>query len=245
MASYGRKSDMTFALCYGFLPPVTKERMAYSAIPLFPPALELDPDGEIKLDLLLKDNCEPLINAVQAAVVAETKGGTIKKEGLPILYDHVPHTPKEVRYRPCLEIATKIGTRNDPDMKLDHRATIEGNLPVFRAAASALAQIQDNHRKKIQSPIKLKQMVMAAGSKDPETDWNERALKLMYEGITTRLAELREEGITMEEWLAQRSVHYIEERELRGDFARTIRDTEVKVLESLKEAIIDMNVMTT
>ena len=205
--------------------------------------MELSPQSDAKLDLRILTNYGPLLKALEAAVEKATKKKSVtnKKSSIAIVetacYSYLSAPKQLARYRPLHEVVTRIGPLDNANIKMHHRATIEAVLPAFRAAASAIAQLQYNHQNNIQSPIKLKQMVMAASAKDPNTDWNEKARNLMRDGIHDRLHELREAEKDADAWLKKVSAHYIEERKIRGEFAKEIRDSEIMVLESLEIAI--------
>eukprot|EP00956_Cyclotella_meneghiniana_P031997 scaffold86013_cov61-Cyclotella_meneghiniana.AAC.1 len=109
----------------------------------------------------------------------------------------------------------------------------------LRLRLGSVTILQYNHQNQIKSPIKLKKIVLAASLKDTETDWNREALDLMHSGIDDRLTRLRDAEKAASEWIESISMHYIEEREIRYQFANEIRGSEIKVLESLNAAIKD------
>ena len=242
LTSYGLKPCWIFALSYGFLPPITKERYAYSGIPLFPELLDLAPDSDAKLDLRLPENHTPLIKAIRAAFEAIDKHKPQhERTRFGVQSAALPSSPrsKTRRYHPLIEVETRIGHDSNANLTKYHKASVQTLLPIFRAAASVISQLQYNHQNQIKSPIKLKKIVLAASLKDTETDWNREALDLMHSGIDDRLTRLRDAEKAASEWIESISMHYIEEREIRYQFANEIRGSEIKVLESLNAAIKD------
>ena len=242
LTSYGKKPCWIFALSYGFLPPITRERYAYSGIPLFPDLLDLAPDSDAKLDLRQPENHAPLIKAIRAAIEAIDKHKPQRERTKSrFQFFALPTSTRRERgrFRPLIEVETRIGIESNANITKYHKASVQTLLPIFRAAASVISQLQYNHQNQIKSPIKLKKIVLAAGLKDTETDWNKEALNLMHSGINDRLTSLQDAEKEASEWIESISMHYIEERDIRYQFANDIRDSEVKVLESLNAAIKD------
>ena len=103
------------------------------------------------------------------------------------------------RRQPCVIVGTKIqapdSSTTETINKRHHQNAIQNILPAFRAAASALHQLRQNHNQSgddAASPIQASQMAIAAASLDQSKNWDEPATELMKEGIQDRIRTLLE-----------------------------------------------------
>ena len=232
--SYGHfRADWKFALKYGFVPSLNQTRQAFSAIPIFPMQLELDPTTGTTYDLRRRDNVRPLIKAMTTAYDAAMKGKPANEILTPEFHYLRFSNEKSLRWWPMIEVPTRISPEmNDTNLR-SHKASVYAILPFFRAAASISSQLQYNYQNNVKAPLSLKRMVAAVNLKDTETDWNKKGLQLMCDQIDHRLDVLRESERVAKDWFERVNVHYNEEREIRYNLAKDLRDSEMKVLEAL------------
>jgi len=226
---------------------------------------------EDKVDLLLETNYGPLVQAVLAAVNAaneikarqQSDTEAIEDENqsddrpnqlnrLEVVSLFVPASePSEYPFplrRPCVVVGTKIHvSSSDTSNHHHHRTAIESILPAYRAAASAISQLRDNHEKSDASPIEASQMAMAAASLDKDVDWDTPALELINEGINDRIQTLVSDGKATNTWLAKQNDasgmndHVAKEhRQLRADMAKDVRHSELMVLQTLQKTATEM-----
>jgi hypothetical protein len=150
--------------------------------------------------------------------------------------------------RPCVVVGTKIHvSSSDTSNDHHHRTAIESILPAYRAAASAISQLRNNHQKSDASPIEASQMAMAAASLDKDTDWDTTALELINEGIDDRIQTLVTDGKAADTWLAKQNDASgmsdqvaKEHRQLRTDMAKDVRYSELMVLQTLQKTATQM-----
>lgn len=234
-------------------------------------------NDETTLDLLLEVNYGPLVKAVIAAVDAANEirakqqiedatgadDGTVdvsdndrpkqlNRLELLSLFRPPPNSSEEEdfpRRQPCAVVGTKIqSSLCETDNQNHHRHAIESVLPAFRAAASAISQLRDNHQSLNDnaSPIQASQMAMAAASLDKSTDWDEPALKLIEEGINDRIQTLVDDRKAAKLWLAQQNNANMgsedqsrEHRQYRAGVANDVREAELLVLRTLQKTAIE------
>jgi len=166
------------------------------------------------------------------------------------------------RRQPCVVVGTKIQSSDcDTDNAHHHRRAIEAVLPAYRAAASAISQLRDNHQKissssssnnddddRSPSPIEASRMAMAAASLDKDADWDTLALKLMQDGMKDRCRTLVKDGKVAESWVARRNdaensmddPQGREHRQFRAGMARDAREAELNVLRVLQTTAHEM-----
>jgi len=226
-----------------------------------------------KVDLLLETNYGPLVQAVLAAVNAanEIKARQQQQSTTDAIEDDnqsgdrpdqlnrlevvslfVPaieqsEYPFPLR-QPCVVVGTKIHvSSSDTSNDHHHRTAIESILPAFRAAASAISQLRNNHQKSDTTPIEASQMAMAAASLDKDVDWDTPALELINEGINDRIQTLVTDGKAANTWLAKQNdasgmndLVAKERRQLRADMAKDVRHSELMVLQTLKKTATRM-----
>ena len=232
--SYGaNRADWDYAAMYGFVPSLNQTRQAFSAIPVFPMQLELDPNTGIKYDLRQRENVRPLIKAMTTAYDAAMKGKPASEIIKPKFHYIILPYETTVRWWPMIEVPTRISNEMNDTIIRSHKASVYAILPFFRAAASITSQLQYNYQNNVKAPLSLKKMVAAVNLKDTETDWNKKGLQLMCDQIDHRLDVLRESERVAKDWFERVNVHYNEEREIRYNLAKDLRDSEMKVLESL------------
>ena len=227
-----------------------------------------------KVDLLLESNYGPLVKAVIAAVNAanEIKAKQQKQQqqqgnsddSKAIDYaDSVSDRPEQLNRlevvslfrrptaeypfplrQPCVVVGTKI--QNSPDDTNDHyhRHAIESVLPAFRASASAIAQLRNNHESDDDhASISASSMTIAAASLDKSLDWDIPAMELINEGIKDRLQTLESDGKAANEWLATQNEAISMDamhREFRADVAKDVRNAELMVLRTLQITVTEM-----
>ncbi len=219
---------------------------------------------ETTLDLLLESNYGSLVKAVVEAVEeqknddAPDKNATSNKEKsdrpeqlyrllVVSLFQPPPKsTAKEYpfpRRQPCVVVGTKIQSSPSYDNDHYHRDAIKSVLPAFRAAASAILQLRNHHRRlgnTNTSQIVASQMAMAAG----DSDWDVYARKLMQEGISDRIQNLVGGGTNAKAWLAKQidatgtTDRYGEHLRFRADMAWDVREAELKVLRTLQKELL-------
>lgn len=119
-------------------------------------------------------------------------------------------------------------------------------LPAFRAAASAIRQLRENHRTSggdgAASPIKASRMARAAASADASAPCEALALELLRDGMRERRRTLTNDGATAEAWLVRQDAtagsedqRGREHRQLRAGMARDVRESELLVLRALQK----------
>jgi len=272
---YGWRPAWDIASSYGFVPRLKKARWECAVIPLFPSVLDLSPASlptpnnmeDDKVDLLLETNYGPLVQAVIAAVNAaneiKARQQTIDDDNqsddrpdqlnrLEVVSLFVQASePSEYPFplrRPCVVVGTKIHvSSSDTSNDHHHHTAIESILPAYRAAASAISQLRNNHQKSDASPIEASQMAMAAASLDKDVDWNTSALELINEGINDRIQSLVTHGKAVDTWLAKQNDASglndqvaKEHRQLRADMAKDVRYSELMVLQTLQKTATEM-----
>ncbi len=151
------------------------------------------------------------------------------------------------RRQPCLIVGTKLQS-NDSTTSASgmnyHKDSVDNALPAFRAAASALQQLRDNASqsgRKTHSPVQASKMAKAAASLDSSKDWDEPALELMEWGIQDRIETLVAASNAANAWLSSNPVEDLNEklhRQLRADMASDVKNSELNVLLSLRQAIL-------
>lgn len=222
-------------------------------------------NGDTSLDLSLEINYGPLVKAVIAAVDGAkkveaklnepTNSATndsaedesdrppqLQRLEIVSLFRPAPsQTAKEFpfdRRQPCVVVGTKISSSGNEESH-HHKEAIEAALPSFRAAASAISQLQRNYEDGVSSPIKVSLMLTAAASLDGD-EWDILALDLMRKGIEDRTSTLLNDGKAADTWCASKNNMGDLHQQCRAGVARDVRDAELKVLRSLEHEILRM-----
>lgn len=225
---------------------------------------------ETTLDMLLEANYGTLVKAVIAAVDAANEVRARQKSDDDETVDEAENDrpeqlnrlevvslfcppPKSTadefpfpRRQPCVIVGTKIQSSASSTNDQYHHHAIESVLPAFRAAASAISQLRNNHKRCSGSndnplPIEASQMAMAAASLDKNKDWDKPAIELLKEGVKYRLQTLVDDGKTAEEWVAKRNrATGIDDQDMqhlqfRTGVAQDVREAELIVLSTLQK----------
>jgi len=223
---------------------------------------------ETTLDMLLETNYGTLVKAVIAAVDAanevrarqrsdddetEDKAENNRPEQLNrlevvSLFRPPPKSTADEfpfpRRQPCVIVGTNIQSSASATNDHYHRHAIESVLPAFRAAASAISQLRNNHQSSSDDnarPIEASKMAIAAASLDKDKDWDQPAIELLKEGVKDRLQTLVDDGKTAEDWLSkQNSATGIEDQnrqhlQFRAGVAQDVREAELIVLNTLQK----------
>ncbi|KAL3766808.1 hypothetical protein ACHAW5_009700 [Stephanodiscus triporus] len=227
---------------------------------------------ETTLDLSLESNYAPLLKSIvdavetvnefkdrQAIDYAIAKNETTNKKNidrpkqldrlqLVSLFQPPPKSTAKkypfLRRQPCVVIGTKIQISLSDENDHYHCDAINSVLPAFRAAASAISQLRNNHQRfgnANTSQIVASQMTMAAG----DSDWDVPARQLIMEGISDRIQNLVDDGTNAKAWLAKQNDatgmtdRNGEHGRFRADMASDVREAELKVLRVLLKELLN------